>query len=347
MFFTDPTDLARALDTTDTLTVLAAAVDASTPALTMQTRTLPTHAAFVIQDANAPLHTRTTIQLLITPTTGAFTINGTAINARRWHAALDTLAADTASAWDWKPANLPAPGHFKATMRNSPHYKATTGIERTNHDTQTSNTELTLTPRSRATCVLTWQAAVKLCHLLLTGRPAPASASETEPKPRLAHAPQSVLDAFSAQDVHDLLRYGLCLYQSVAPCSPPTAERTADIMRRGRAFLIATRDTVIRLDADAAVNHATDQTADPAPSDRALLPAWETWRDAVREHLRNGCRAVGIDQPDAVRSAMRMTDYQRRTPGPLSDEVDALTQAGAQWHHTPSGVFWTDPDHQD
>lgn len=170
----------------------------------------------------------------------------------------------------------------------------------------------------------------------------------TGPTDDLIPVPQSVLDALSVQDVHDLLRYGLCMYQPVAPCSPPAPERTADIMRRGRAFLIATRrDSVIRLDADAAVNYATDRAVGPAPADRALLPAWETWREAVYHRFHNACRAVGLDQPDAVRSAMRATGYQRLTPGPLSYEVDTLTQAGAQWHHTPSGVFWTDPGHQD
>ncbi|MFD6329156.1 hypothetical protein ACFWGI_06205 [Streptomyces niveus] len=170
-----------------------------------------------------------------------------------------------------------------------------------------------------------------------------------------AAMPRTVLDALSPSHVHDLLRYALCIYQPVAPCSPPTAERTADIMRRGRAFLTGARDepgpahtpdTVIRLNADAAVNHAVARVAGPAPAYRALRPAWETWRAAVHEHLLNRCRAVGIDESDAVRSAMTHTDYQRRTPGPLSDEVEALTGAGALWHHTPYGVFWTDPDSQ-
>lgn len=40
---------------------------------------------------------------------------------------------------------------------------------------------------------------------------------------------------------------------------------------------------------------------------------------------------------------MTTTDYQRRAPRSLSDEAEALTEAGAQWHHTPFGVFWTDP----
>lgn len=44
--------------------------------------------------------------------------------------------------------------------------------------------------------------------------------------------PPNVLDTLSTSDVHDLLRYALCMYQWVAPCSPPTAERTAAIMPR-------------------------------------------------------------------------------------------------------------------
>jgi hypothetical protein len=133
--------------------------------------------------------------------------------------------------------------------------------------------------------------------------------------------------------------------EDVAPVTA-TATQLADAIR----ILLAdhnepTTDTVVKLDADQAVNHAADKLVGPEPTHKALKPAWAAWRAAVREHLTNGCRAVGIDQPDAVRNAIRATDYRRRTPSPsLTDEVHALTEAGAQWHHTPSGVFWTDPD---
>ncbi|MEU1601252.1 hypothetical protein ABZ468_53460 [Streptomyces sp. NPDC005708] len=143
------------------------------------------------------------------------------------------------------------------------------------------------------------------------------------------------------------------MYQPVAPCSPPSPERTADVLRRGRALLTAdpadpgTTGTAVRLDADQAVDHAANELVGPEPPNQDLKLAWAVWRAAVRQHLECGCRAVGIDQADAVRNSLRMTDYRRRTPGPsLTDEVDALTEAGAQWHHTPYGVFWTDPDHQ-
>ncbi|WP_030183402.1 hypothetical protein [Streptomyces sp. NRRL S-813] len=144
------------------------------------------------------------------------------------------------------------------------------------------------------------------------------------------------------------------MYQAVAPCPPPSPERTNDVLRRGRAFLTASTagqadpaGRVVRLDADAAVDHAVDHLLGPEPADRALRAAWGLWRAAVRDHLAGGCRAVGIDEADAVRGALHVTDYQRRTLGPsLSDEVDALTEAGAQWHRTPYGVFWTDPGHQ-
>lgn len=136
MFFTDPTDFAQALDTSDTLTILATAVDASVPTLTLETHTLPTHTALVIQDADAPLRTRTTIQLLITPATGAFTIQGAALNGVRWNSALQALAAETNSSWEWQPADPAHPGHFNATLSpsgcGSP-YTATTDIQRADH----------------------------------------------------------------------------------------------------------------------------------------------------------------------------------------------------------------------
>lgn len=138
------------------------------------------------------------------------------------------------------------------------------------------------------------------------------------------------------------------MYQPVAPCSPLSPERTAEVLRRGRLFLTTTTpDTVVRLDADRAAEQAASQFVGPEPTDPALRPAWAVWRAAVRNHLAAGCRAVGIDRADAVRGALRSTDYQRRTPGPsLTDEVDALTEAGARWHDTPHGVFWTDPGPQ-
>ncbi|KNE83307.1 hypothetical protein AB0B04_19085 [Streptomyces xinghaiensis] len=350
MFFTDPTDLAQALDTSDTLTILATAVDASVPTLTLETHTLPTHTALVIQDANAPLRTRTTIQLLITPATGAFIIQGAALNGARWNSALQALAAETNSLWEWQPADPAHPGHFNATLSpsgcGSP-YTVTTDIQRADHTPLAANTSLTLTPASRAACVLTWLAAAQFCHLLLTGRHTPTQPRIEEPSPAPA-IPGNVLDALSASDVHDLLRYALCMYQPVAPCSPPSPERTAEVLRRGRLFLTTTTpDTVVRLDADRAAEHAASQFVGPEPTDPALRPTWAVWRAAVREHLAAGCRAVGIDRADAIRGALRWTDYERRTPGPsLTDEVDALTEAGAQWHDTPHGVFWTDPSPQ-
>ncbi|MGW9031897.1 hypothetical protein ACWGQ5_49470 [Streptomyces sp. NPDC055722] len=91
-------------------------------------------------------------------------------------------------------------------------------------------------------------------------------------------SPCTVLDVLSASDVHDLLRYALCMYQAVAPCSPPSPERTADVLRRGRAFLTTdaadpgTPGIVVRLDADHAVDHAADQMVGPEPANRALNP---------------------------------------------------------------------------
>ncbi|MFE2852682.1 hypothetical protein ACFXJO_16320 [Streptomyces lavendulae] len=157
-----------------------------------------------------------------------------------------------------------------------------------------------------------------------------------------------VLNVLDERDVFDLLRYAICTYQAVAPCSPPAPERTAQLMRRGRAALTAVRDhminTVHKLDADAAVKHAVDKAVGKAPSHPELIPAWTSWREAVHDLIHNGCRAVGIDQADAVEGAMTKTGYQRRTTGPLTIEIEALTAAGVLWHHTPHGVFWTDLD---
>ncbi|MEU9421198.1 hypothetical protein [Streptomyces sp. NPDC048272] len=160
-----------------------------------------------------------------------------------------------------------------------------------------------------------------------------------------------VLDVLDERDVFDLLCYAICMYQAVAPCSPPAPERTAQLMRRGRAALTAVRDDTIivvhRLDADAAMEHAVDKAVGDVPVHPDLLPAWTSWREAVHDLIHNGCRVVGIDQADAVEGAMAKTGYQRRTTGSLTNEIDALTAAGAWWHHTPHGVFWTDAEHKD
>ncbi|MFE8941176.1 hypothetical protein ACFYNX_27340 [Streptomyces sp. NPDC007872] len=66
----------------------------------------------------------------------------------------------------------------------------------------------------------------------------------------------------------------------------------------------------------------------------------------MHDLIHNGCRAVGIDQADAVQGAITATGYQRRTAGSLYNEIDALTAAGAWWHYTPHGVFWTDADQE-
>ncbi|MFD6471613.1 hypothetical protein [Streptomyces goshikiensis] len=94
------------------------------------------------------------------------------------------------------------------------------------------------------------------------------------------------------------------------------------------------------------MNHAVDKTVGAAPVHPALIAAWTSWRGAVHDLIHSGCRAVGIDQADAVQGAITATGYQRRTTGSLYKEIDALTAAGAWWHDTPHGVFWTDADHE-
>ncbi|MFB7836001.1 hypothetical protein [Streptomyces sp. NPDC056056] len=69
-----------------------------------------------------------------------------------------------------------------------------------------------------------------------------------------------VLDVLDERDVFDLLRYAICMYQAVAPCSPPDPERTAQLMQRGRAALIADREA------------AKEHTADTPPSDISTAP---------------------------------------------------------------------------
>ncbi|WP_327309785.1 hypothetical protein OG730_41620 (plasmid) [Streptomyces sp. NBC_01298] len=94
------------------------------------------------------------------------------------------------------------------------------------------------------------------------------------------------------------------------------------------------------------MKHAVDTAVGAAPVHPGLIPAWTSWRGVVHDLIHSGCRAVGIDQADAVQGAITMAGYQRRTTGSLHNEIDALTAAGAWWHHTPHGVFWTDPDHE-
>ncbi|MFE0778072.1 hypothetical protein [Streptomyces sp. NPDC058861] len=104
--------------------------------------------------------------------------------------------------------------------------------------------------------------------------------------------------------------------------------------------------TMRRLDAEEAVTHAVDKIVGAAPVHPALTAAWSSWRSVVDDLIHSGCRAVGIDQADAVRGAITAVGYQRRTTGSLHDEVEALTAAGAWWHDTPQGVFWTDADQE-
>jgi hypothetical protein len=102
---------------------------------------------------------------------------------------------------------------------------------------------------------------------------------------------------------------------------------------------------VIELDADKAVAHAGRSAVGPEPHDPDQKHDWEALYAELRARYLNGCRVVGICREDAVSSAIDLGLYEpSSSPRSMVAEVEALTAAGAQWHHTPYGVFWTDPE---